>query len=212
MLCIWEEMFRALCELEELPRVAGEGESASLLVEFNCRANTACKVLTRMVRLYATSAPTMRRLYRRENVVVNGKLGLEIFPKFEACRSVGEVQAMSILECFAIDTEAAIDYRQSYHMLDHLDMLIRKDETVRALLSPKLATLITQLSLASECAYQYSLWADTPSSIGINLNEEHKHLHDFQSWLNTIDDCHFPVHLINPTRGKLRYPVHKAHN
>jgi hypothetical protein len=208
---IWEEMLRVLKELETICCDTPKDRFASLMSEFNCRAHAACNVLTVLVCTYASSAPTMRRLYRRRNIMKNGKERPSIVSEPGGCRSMGEKKALLIFDCFFTEMNKLDDGR-IYYVLDNLDMLVQKDETVQALLTPKLARLITQLSLASECAFQYSLWLNTPSALGVNMDAEHTHDHDFLGWLRTVNNCHFPVHLIDPTRGKLRYPAHKAHN
>jgi hypothetical protein len=210
-LCFWEETLRVLKELETTCSDTSKDRFASLMSEFNCRARSACKVLTGLVGIYASSAPTTRRLYRRGTMMKNGKPCLSILSKPGDCKSVGEEKALLIFDCFQTQRNE-VDDGSIYYVLDNLDMLIRKDETVQALLSPRLARLITQLSLASECVHQYSLWLNTPSSLRVDTNAEHTHDHDFLAWLCTINRCSLPVHLIDPARGKLRYPAHKARN
>jgi hypothetical protein len=214
MLCLWQEMSEVLEELETVRFDTSSDQFASLMSGLRCRVGRACKLLGQKVRLYAFSGPTMRTMRRRQDKmkVKDGKECFVVSSESQSCRSVGEMLVRTIFDCFDSEIKRRQEYGRSFHMLDNLDMLIRKNETVRTLISPQLATVITQLSLASECLFQHSLWLQTPLAAGVDLYANHEHKYDFEGWMHQICDGHFPVHLIDPARGKLRYPIHKARN
>lgn len=131
MLCIWDELRNVSDQLKTM--LPGNDACVTLMAEFSCRALSASSVLARMVRLDALSAPTMRHLYRRRDVVRNGQKRTHVIPQFGACRSFAEYQLLSILDYFDETQQKEINDKKFYHILDNLDMLIRKDRNVNAL-------------------------------------------------------------------------------
>ncbi|KAF2688134.1 hypothetical protein K458DRAFT_385702 [Lentithecium fluviatile CBS 122367] len=57
-------------------------------------------------------------------------------------------------------------------MLDGIDTLIRKNETIRARITPKIAESMTHLSVVAECLRQISLWMATAPFQAVG--EDHK--------------------------------------
>jgi hypothetical protein len=114
--------------------------------------------------------------------------------------------------CFVIEEESSIEDSHLFALLNTMDILIREDSTIRSLFSDKVANYVSQLSLIGECIHEHSIWYETPAAFGLDRNVEHSHDHNFTAWLQPLMTCRFPVHLINPARGQLRYPVHKARN
>jgi hypothetical protein len=212
MPCIWEEMVEVLQQLENVRFSTSSDRFASLMSGLRCRAASACAFLIEKVHLIALSAPNMRRLRCRGSQMKDGKEDFVVWYEPGSCRSVGEVLIRTIFDSFDAKIARFADLDHIYTTLDHLDTLIRKDETVRALMSPQLSSVLTQLSLVSECCFQYWLWQKTPISRGTDWRAKHVHEERFEDWLHNICDGPFPVHVIDPSRGKLRYPLHKAHN
>jgi hypothetical protein len=98
--------------------------------------------------------------------------------------------------------------------LDRLDTLARKDRNARAMLTAPLASLISQLSVVEECLHQIKLWRRSSeiwmllSTSGVTATESNKGSFSID-WAYHINAYDVPVYLVNPARGKLRYPIDK---
>ncbi|KAI4624857.1 uncharacterized protein J4E87_005338 [Alternaria ethzedia] len=101
--------------------------------------------------------------------------------------------------------------------LDRLDTLSRKHQSARAMLTAPLSSLISQLSIVEECLHQIELWKKSSEiwmllcTSGMKATESNKGAFSI-NWAYYIYAYNVPVYLVNPARGKLRYPIDKPRN
>lgn len=207
MLCMWYELHKILEQIEKLPGDVNSSRFASLMAEFNCRSRLVAGTLSHMVRAYSHSAPKMRKFSLRKN---SSKTLMHIGFDYSAVKTVIELDVVTIFSLHGPKQKQPLEDDQIYFLLDILDVLARKHPSVKDLFSPRLSDIVTQMSLVGECIMQHSIWYDTPSALGLDTDAKHSHDHCFADWIENLDNFHLPVHLVNPARGKLRYPSHKV--
>ena len=208
MFSIWRELYLVLDQLENSSEDEGDLCFSSLMAALNCRSRRAYGVLTRMISAYSMSAPKMRKFYCRKTTEGVMRFSLTM----ENVKSIGESQMLACFQSFDWEQDADCEDGPMYHMMDHMDTILRKNKDAREIPSPRLYELVAQMSVVMECILQHSLWYDTPQARGIDHEAAHSHDEDFLGWLETLEKCQLPAYLINPTRGKLDYPHYKPRN
>ncbi|KAE8850694.1 hypothetical protein PTNB85_01110 [Pyrenophora teres f. teres] len=128
--------------------------------------------------------------------------------------------------------------------MDQCDCLARQDKFARDLLTSRISSIITELSVISECLFQIELWMSTPEIAmlyekeadancspvpyrseetrceliriaEVAVHPANEHFNSFIQWVSVMKATTVPhevVHLVNPVRGRLRYPIDKTRN
>lgn len=202
----WGELYRITDLLSKTSMQDQGADFASLMAEFNCSVRRVSKRVYRILAC-ASMSPNVRKFYFPTN--------RHIVMKLWDIWSLEEFQLMSSFECFNMggDCEDVKD-EALYLLLDHVTTIMREKKAARDLVSPRVSELFAQMSVMGECAMQLMVWRDTPQGSTFDMDTPHSHAHyaDFYDWLDHLSHDYMPVHVVNPFRGKLDYPSHKARN
>ncbi|XP_014559917.1 hypothetical protein COCVIDRAFT_90694, partial [Bipolaris victoriae FI3] len=202
----WRELYRITDLLSKTSMQDQGADFASLMAEFNCSVRRVSKRVYRILAC-ASMSPNVRKFYFRTN--------RHIVMKLWDIWSLEEFQLMSSFECFNMggDCEDVKD-EALYLLLDHVTTIMREKKAARDLVFPRVSELFAQMSVMGECAMQLMVWRDTPQGSTLDMDTPHSHAHyaDFYDWLDHLSHDYMPVHVVNPFRGKLDYPSHKARN
>ncbi|CAA9958131.1 hypothetical protein PTMSG1_01704 [Pyrenophora teres f. maculata] len=128
--------------------------------------------------------------------------------------------------------------------MDQCDCLAQQDKFARDLLTSRISSIITELSVISECLFQIELWMSTPEIAmlyekeadancspvpyrseetrceliriaEVAVHPANEQFNSFIQWVSVMKATTVPhevVHLVNPIRGRLRYPIDKTRN
>ncbi|KAI4944559.1 hypothetical protein J4E91_008562 [Alternaria rosae] len=202
------------------------------VLNFEALLERARSCLLREVTGTSTSSPTMRSYYKRivsrsENgpytqIAASEKSSpptevedwmLSVFHRLlNFCQNDSRKNITGFAKMHG-DEERSIDI-DLHATMDRLDTLSRKHRSARAMLTAPLSSLISQLSIVEECLHQIQLWKRSSEiwlllcTSGLKATESNKE--GFSTdWAHYINAYNVPFYLVNPARGKLRYPVDK---
>ncbi|KAJ8111837.1 hypothetical protein OPT61_g5657 [Boeremia exigua] len=177
------------------------------LLTYTIAANLMCKIRESFL-----GAPEIRKLLSSDS---SGS----VYTRTKGIKS-SQRDVLEALEIFEDANCKAMIGDPAYmsFALDSTDRFFQSSLTARSMLTSRLLSLLSDLSVAAECLRMVSLWEQAPEVQAVM----HKHgscnyklqsnLDDFYKWICAIDEnCKFPLSHIFPLREKLIYPAHKEH-
>ncbi|KAI8940775.1 hypothetical protein NX059_002041 [Plenodomus lindquistii] len=210
MLGLWHELASILERLAQVGENDTDENHSFLMDELECKLRVACFILTSITYTSAKATPTLRRLLVRQAPSREEGTRTEIITNSNIPPSEEEAFLLRTFDCLDPEAKCPIKDTRLFHLLDTMDVMFRCNKNVKALLSPTLTKLMTAISLVAECIMQVSVWKDTALARGVYLESDHNHDKSFMEWMNPLVIHRLPGGLVNPARGRLRYPVHKA--
>jgi hypothetical protein len=207
ILFTWYETDRGIRELgNTLSKAVSRTEEVDAVLKFQDIAREACRILLALFKSSCSGMPTMRDRFVR----VETEQGSHVRLCCGRCfRSPNEAMMFNLIkERFSNDLEAIQDPRMLYSTMDQFDTLARDDKVAKKLLTSRLSSLITQLSIIAECLFQIELWKGTPDIAPLINEHEANSRCDCAS--SSKNQTHEDVH---PKHGNDTNPTHyKKHN
>ncbi|KAJ4350538.1 hypothetical protein N0V95_004644 [Ascochyta clinopodiicola] len=104
--------------------------------------------------------------------------------------------------------------------LERVDRLLQTSATARKMITGRMMSLLTDLSIITECLRQILLWSSSPDvrtgrvdGCGCKVTISEETGLAFDKWNSALhQDFSPPLDLIYPLRGKLYYPEHEKRN
>jgi hypothetical protein len=98
--------------------------------------------------------------------------------------------------------------------LETIDLLLRKAPECKAMMSPRILSLLTDLSILAECLRQINVWENSPE-VRMCQHPDCEYILDlsefnhFRKWVSNIEGFAFTQGYVYPYQEKLYYPIHK---
>jgi hypothetical protein len=98
--------------------------------------------------------------------------------------------------------------------LESIDLLLRKAPECKAMMTPRILSLLTDMSILAECLRQIEVWDKSPE-VRACIHADCQYLldlseHDhFRKWMSKANGFRFPQQYVYPYQEKLYYPIHK---
>jgi len=102
--------------------------------------------------------------------------------------------------------------------LETIDRLIQGHNECKAMMSSRILSLLTEVSVLTECLRQIGLWERSPEVLACCAHMDRDHTPtlgergDFLPWAAAMKDQAFPFHHLYPYQEKLHYPANKRHS
>lgn len=212
MFFVWQQLYEITNKLAQTSPQNPRADFAPLMMEYQCTTRKVLYMVCHRLS-YASVAPNVRNFYiRLEDHGVNPHLRLmpHTIPSSE------EFQLISCFEIFGQESDGhnRLDNGGLLFLLDHMTMIMRDCKAARDLVSPRVLETFSQMCVVGECSLQLSVWyeslkGDRPEHCPSRCSNQ---IPEFLTELSKLYEAHLPVHTINPFRGKLAYPAHKAYN
>ncbi|KAI4678044.1 uncharacterized protein J4E88_006562 [Alternaria novae-zelandiae] len=211
MFAIWQELCGIVDKLTEaFHEGAGSNDRfISLMSELACRTQDFSKFLQHGLAISAVSAPNIRKFFVRGDDSATDK-AVQFWSLKKA--NLDEFSMISWFMYFLKEPDDNLKGTATYHLLDKMATLMRTSKDAKALMSPRILKLFGRVFLIEECIMQCTVWYDIRQSYDFAKDVSHSHDEDFFRWAHHMQHCQLPVHTINPSRGKLAYPIHKPRN
>jgi hypothetical protein len=213
MLAGWQELDRRFANFDRLfQQGVNLHDQYHAVSEVEHVADWMKKCLTRKIGESYLAAPNIRKMMK-EDFDEDGKSFSTIKPGrcTDAQRRVIDMFQQYKLSTFS--TPSVLSWS-----LETLDRLVQGNPECKAMMSERLLSLLTDVSVLAECLRQIALWKASPKVMAIEHSDCHyvykiDNLNDFLGWFGKKDGDHssysLPNHHIYPYEEKLFYPAHK---
>ncbi|KAH7074577.1 hypothetical protein BKA63DRAFT_596095, partial [Paraphoma chrysanthemicola] len=153
--------------------------------------------------------PNIRRLMKRD---LEDGSGLFVTPISSFTKAQDSM--LRFFEAYQKPTKILNNTAILSYTLEGIDRLVQTHPECRAMLSGRLLSLLTDVSVLGECLRQINLWQRSPEvkscdHSGCKYIYKTEGLENFLDWLQPLKDYSFPTNDIHPIQEKLYYPVHK---
>jgi hypothetical protein len=212
----WSELNKWLGEFNELMQEGATMQRQSrAILEFERVAwDIGSRLLTELFEC-SRAAPEARKLLRQKC----GTSFREYKYEFVGVTTAAERRVLDVLD-FARPKEktSLLDWPRLLALhLEMVDHLLQTSATARRMITGRLLSLLTDLSIITECLRQTSLWSKSPdvetgkvSACTCKLTMEHTAYVAFNSWVKkALADYSPPWDMVFPLQGKFHYPEHK---
>ena len=211
MLGGWRELYQRFAEFDNLFREDSNiHDQIHAVYEVKNVAEWMKTILSHKIAAAARSARNTRRLVELDFDEQSGQVS---FAPRNAC-TTSQTLMIKMLDGFnrpeTLFTMPAI----LSCTLETIDLKIRSSAECKAMMSGRLLSLLTDLSIIGECLRQIELWEQSPEVIGcehegceyvLNLDGHG----DFLKWMSGLDAIEGPMHHVYPFQEKLYYPSNK---
>lgn len=210
----WSELKKRLDNFDALLREgATKQQQAQAILEFELLTETIGTGLLERLFRCSRAAPACRAVLRR-------KCGTSVWEhEYEYISGITTAEK-EVLEAFAGFRKEKISLAAWPIFvaldLESVERLLQTSATACRMITGRLLSLLTDLSIITECLRQASLWSQSPDvktgrvdacRCKVTLDDG---FHAFSKWYSALqDDYSPPLDLVFPLQGKLNYPEHK---